>query len=139
MKPTDTLGASKEHYIGCANEYKAAAYYMFNGGQVYWPSVQQTNVDFVVELKGKLKKVQVKTATWTKSGNHSYLQCRTRLRNKYQDAKPSDMYDILFIIYRNRYWEIPASKIDSSNLSLCTTNFKTKKQNKWHSYEVTLD
>lgn len=130
----DNTGLHKDHYTGAISELKAQQFYLAEGYQVYAPVVQQGWVDFVVDKCG-LKKVQVKTATWIKSGNHSYLQCRTRLTNKYKDVHPQDMYDILVIIFEDRVWEIPAEVIDSSNLSLDTTNLGSTTDYRWAKYE----
>lgn len=81
--------------------------------------MQQGPVDFVIDRRGSLLRVQVKTATWSKAGKNRYLQCRTRLTNKHQDIRPSELYDLLFVVApAGRLWEIPAERIDSSNLSL---------------------
>lgn len=123
----------ERHYKGAVNELKAMNYYLGKGCQVYTPICQQGVVDFIVDSGTDLAKVQVKTATWVKSGNHKYLQCRTRLTNKYQSRKPYELYDILFIIYENKYWEIPSYSIKSSNISLENTG-ENKVQ--WDIYKI---
>lgn len=132
----DKTGLHKDHYTGAVSELVAQQWYLARGCQVYVPVVQQGWVDFVVDdpIKGLLK-VQVKTATWTKSGNYHYLQCRTRLTNKYQAVLPEDMYDVLVIIHSDRLWEIPADEITSSNLSLDTTNKNSRSDFRWSKYE----
>jgi len=130
----DNTGLHKDHYTGALSELKAQQFYLSEGCQVYVPVVQQGWVDFVVDKDG-LKKVQVKTATWVKSGKYSYLQCRTRLTHKYKDTQPKDRYDILLIIFEDRVWEIPAEEIDSSNLSLDTTNYNSNAGYRWTKYE----
>jgi hypothetical protein len=121
QKHIDPLGGMPEHYVGSMSEHLAAAWYLGRGYQVYWPAMQHSFVDFVVEKKRRLQKVQVKTATWSKSGRHAYLQCRTRLTNKSQILTPVEIYDVLVIISEKWVWEIPAELIVSSNLSLGTT------------------
>lgn len=113
----DNLNLQACHYKGAASEFKAAAYFLERNCQVYWPATQQSAVDFIVEDNG-FKKVQVKTATMNKVGELHYLQCRTRLTNKYQSRKPKDLYDLLVVIYEGELWVIPAEVIDSSNISL---------------------
>lgn len=90
--------------------------------QVYWPAMQQGAVDFVVSKPEGLRRVQVKTATWNRSaGKHHYLQCRTRLTNKYQTAKPFELYDEFVVVSARYLWVIPANLIHSSNLCLAGT------------------
>lgn len=128
------MNHNREHYIGAKNEYLAASYYLGKGYQVYWPSMQQGSVDFVVEVQNNLFKVQVKTATWVKSGNGLYLQCRTRLTNKYQGFTASDLYDTLFIVGPDeQYWEIPSGLITSSNLSLKRSSGRPTK---WDAFQT---
>lgn len=111
-----------EHYLGARSELQAAAYYLSLNFNVYMPVMQHGPIDFVVDAETKLFKVQVKTATWVKSGTNWYLQCRTRLVNKYGNAAPHELYDILFVVYEDRMWEIPASLITSTNLCLDGSN-----------------
>lgn len=127
----------KDHFTGAVSEHEAAAYYLKNGMQVYWPAVQQGHTDFVIELPASFKKVQVKTATWSGSGPHKYLQCRTRLAGASKGVHPKTLYDILFVVAPcGRKWEIPAELIDSSNIALETTGPKAGKS-RWNPYEVT--
>lgn len=129
MRTTDIC-----HYVGAKNEYLAASYYLNKGHQVYWPSVQQEAVDFVVDLDGVLMKVQVKTATWIESGGKKYLQCRTRLTNKRQGFTPSELYDILFVVGpEGEMWEIDPGLVFSSNLSLKKSSGKPSE---WDNYRV---
>lgn len=116
-----------DHFKGAASELKAAEWFLSNNSQVYFPTVQQTAIDFVADYQG-FKSVQVKTATLNKSGGKSYLQCRTRLTNKYQDFKPSDLYDLLAVVYNTELWIIPSKVIESSNISLWAP--------KWDIYKV---
>jgi hypothetical protein len=111
-------GLEQEHYTGAATEMRAAAFYLKQGYQVYFPVVKQSHVDFVIEKAGRFQRVQVKTATWVRSGKHSYLQARTRLTNKHQEKEPADIYDLFVVVHGSNLWEIPAGEIDSSNLSL---------------------
>lgn len=123
-----------EHYKGAESEHIAAAYYLSKARQVYWPAVQQGCIDFIVEDQSQFRRVQVKTATWMKSGTGMYLQCRTRLTNKYQAFTCSDLYDILFVVGPDgELWEIPAEKIQSSNLSLKRSSGKSCE---WDDYRV---
>jgi len=131
MYTMNELNLISEHYTGACSEVKAQAYFLNQDHQCYIPIVQQSCVDFIIEKDSKILKVQVKTATWVKSGNNKYLQCRTKLTNKYKDKKPHELYDILVIIYEDMIWEIPAKDIESSNLSLLNTG---KNKTQWGKY-----
>jgi hypothetical protein len=122
-----------EHFKGASSELEAAKFYLDSGYQVYFPVTQQGPVDLVVD-KGRLLKVQVKTATWVTSGKNQYLQVRTRLTNKYQEKLPVDLYDILFVTSNVGCWEIPSCLIKSSNLSLQNTG---RNECQWNNYVVT--
>lgn len=130
------LRVSDCHFIGASNEMRAASYYLKQSVQVYFPVCQQSAVDFIIERDNKLLKVQVKTATWSKSGKYKYLQCRTRLTNEHQNIKPSELYDILFVVGENWMWEIPSHLVTSSNISLLNTG-RNKVQ--WMEYLVDRD
>ena len=123
------------HYTGCASELKAAAYFLEQGYQVFMPTIQQGHIDFVILTEDGFKAVQVKTATWQKSGPNKYLQVRTQLTNKYKHLKPKDLYDILFCIKGNDAWIIPAESINSTNLSLQNTG-RNKVQ--WGEFKIKL-
>lgn len=121
------------HYTGGASELKAATWFIEQGRQVYFPVVQQGVVDFVVDGEQGLQRVQVKTASWIQSGKNKYLQCRTRLTNRYQHHQPHELYDLLFIVADEGYWCIPANEIQSSNLSLQNTG---RNNVQWQQYKI---
>lgn len=112
--PVDDLRLEQRHYTGAVAEHTAAAYFLALGHQVYWPAVQQSCVDFVVFRDGSYQAVQVKTASWSKSGPHKYLQCRTATTNKYT----AGAYDLLVVVLAPDIWIIPRSEIISTNLCL---------------------
>lgn len=104
---------------------------------MYFPSIQQSAHDFLIFEDGTFKSVQVKTASRIKSGNYGYIQCRTRLTNKYKSLTPTDIADVWAIIYRESIWVIPASEIDTSNLCLgCDKGLTTKRHWRWEAYRV---
>ena len=47
--PIDPLRITSEHYLGANSELLAAAYFVRHGWQVYWPTIQQSCIDFVIE------------------------------------------------------------------------------------------
>ena len=116
----DGSGLRREHYLGASSEYLAAAHFLANGWQVYWPSVQQSWVDFVSDRGFGLRRVQVKTATWNRAKTHHYLQCR--LRHGVADTTPLvERYDDLVVVHETDCWIIEAEALDTSNLCLGTT------------------
>ena len=120
------------HATGAKAEMLAAAYYLDQRFQVYFPVCQQGSVDFIVE-KESLVRIQVKTATWVKAGANQYLQVRTRLGGKDQEATPSSLYDFLFCVSDVGCWEIPSGEITSSNISLANTGAN---KTQWKEFKV---
>lgn len=137
-KPISGNGLHSRHFKGAAHEYTAATWFLSQGCQVYWPAVQQSHVDFVVDLHGSLKRVQVKTGTWNHSSPpYSYLQCRLLpYGTRKQDArlKPSEMYDLLMVISDAGWWLIPSEEIQSTNLCLASTGPRPPQQ--WENYRI---
>ncbi len=107
------------HYKGAAAEYLAASLCLALGQQVYWPAVQQDSVDFVLETRNGLKRVQVKSAHWdTQGSTRKYLVCNTTTRGWTPGTPIKRLYDILFVCAEGRCWIIPASKITKTKLVL---------------------
>ena len=107
----------QDHFLEAINEHKAAAYFMEKGYSVFWPAVQQSLHDFIIHNNDEgFKTVQVKTASWNRSGRNGYLQCRTRMKG---GGPPKS--DLFVVVHDNSVWVIPSSKIKSSNLSLMST------------------
>lgn len=126
------------HFTGASSELVAAAWFLAQGKAVYFPAIQQCIHDFVVLDAGVFVTVQVKTATLNRSGRNGYIQCRTRLTNRYQKhLKPADIADIWVIVYRESLWVIPGREIDTSNLCLgCDRGLTTKRHWKWEAFRV---
>ena len=112
--PIDPLRLEQRHYRGAASETIASYWFLRQGYQVYQPVIQQSCVDFVVYKDGEYQAVQVKTASWSRTGNHQYLQCRTASTNKYAEGE----YDLLAVVKEPFIWLIPKQEIESTNLSL---------------------
>lgn len=122
----------KEHFLGASNELFVARYFLSKGYQVYFPVVQQGQVDLVVDQDKTLIRVQVKTATPNKSDGRYYLQCRTQSTNTIK-TEPHKLYELLAVVYGSELWLIPASEIHSSNISLRT---EKKKSEQWEKYYI---
>lgn len=124
MPLIQNIGLAREHYTGAASESLAAAYFLTRGYQVYLPAAQQSSVDFVVYKDGCYQAVQVKTATWSKSGPFRYLQCRVR-----NASGNLGHFDTLAVIGQSSIWLIPRDEIHSSNL--CLGGSRLGYQAKW--------
>ncbi len=104
---------------------------------MYWPAVQQSHVDFVVDVAGALRRVQVKTGTWSKTGKHKYLQARLipcGVRKHAGVFDPTVLYDVLVLITDVGWWIIPSNVIDTTNISLASTG--PKEYRRWDAYKV---
>lgn len=127
---------TQNHLTGPASEYTAAAHFLAQGHQVWWPASKQSRADFVVEMGGNFNKVQVKTASWSKSGKYKYLQCRLQrdTRNPYGGSfyRPED-FDLLVIVRDSRIWLVPHDKI-AGKTSLCLQTDNPKPQRSSRSY-----
>ena len=99
----------KSHQLGAANELRAAAYFLEEGYNVFWPAVQQSMVDFVIEKDGFYQRVQVKSATWNRQRSNTYLRIaiKTSAKSPYQ----SDSFDLLVGVHRNTLWLIPWEEV----------------------------
>lgn len=139
MKRFATLdGVTAEHFKGLAAEHRIAAHYLAQHMPIYWPACPMGRVDFIVEKGGRLLRVQVKTAIWSRGHTkHRYLQARTRIdRADGATVAVSEYCDLFVVVYADDVWEIPASEITSSNISLASTNPLTRRgQNGAGSYE----
>ena len=106
-----------KHLKGASSELKAQVWFLENGYQVFTPTVQQGIADFVVYKDDIFSKVQVKTAYTMDSGPHKYLLVRLG-RSRFVKGEPhttcieklssDDVFDILFIVYEDTLWFIPA-------------------------------
>lgn len=76
-----------KHQNGQQAELLVAARFAQHGFIVSKPWLTQCAYDLVVDGGGTLRTVQVKRATWSKSGPHSYLQARLDRGKKRLDSK----------------------------------------------------
>ena len=109
-----------KHIKGAASELKAQQWFLENDYQVFTPVIQQGIADFIVYKDGEYSKVQVKTAYTMDSGEYNYLLVRlgrssfTRQGTKtraYDTHNPDDCFDILFVVYEDKRWLVPAESI----------------------------
>lgn len=109
-------------------------FYTEQGHQAFLPTVRNGPVDLVVDKGSSIHRVQVKTATWIRSGPFSYLQCRIRSANRKLTAQ-SGHYDTLVVVHGEELWEIPADLIFSTNICLRGTR-PGRKEEAWDAYKV---
>ncbi len=128
-----------KHIKGAASELKAQLWFLENGYQVFLPAIQQSIADLVVYKDGVFSKVQVKTAYTMDSGDYNYLLVRlgrsthTREGPKtrdYDPNEPDDCFDILFVVYGDQYWLVPADDIPEGKM---TVYFNGKGRGGWNS------
>lgn len=97
------LAPYKTHWKGAQTEYAVAAWFLGQGHQVLWPSIQQGAYDFAIEHAGRFQRVQVKT------GSRSHSGLRATLDRNEKGGKHSDWFDYLAILGpRGHIWMIPA-------------------------------
>lgn len=107
----------KTHSKGAWCEYLAAHHFLEQGYQVFWPSIQQGSVDFIVERGRRLDRMQVKKASWqgTPQNGNKYLQVVTTNNDK----EYTDQYDFLVVVDDvKRIWIIPATQVNVKCLVL---------------------
>lgn len=95
----NTLRGSYSHIRGARNELIAADFFMSHGWDVYFPLMAQSRADLVVTKGSRVKKIQVKTITYCRTGKYLYKQCRLCTNNERQDKfyKIGDFDYLLFV------------------------------------------
>ena len=113
----------QQHLNGAVSELKAMEYYLSKGYEIFTPLLSQSRADFIAASCDDCKKVQVKTATWSRAGNHKYLQVRltdrTGIKRMYEDGD----FDEMAIIDENDIWIAPWKDIKGLT-SLCLDGTK---------------
>ena len=71
------------------------------------PFLTQCKYDLVVEFDGEFSSIQVKRATWSRSGPHKYLQARLERGRKRLDTD----VDAFAFTDCERVWVVPAEKL----------------------------
>lgn len=139
-----TVSMNDKHMSGLAAEFQAAAYYVKQGYEIYWPMHSQSRADFLIHKDGEYKKIQVKKATWSQTGPYKYLQSRVSTRNK--GSKPlyeeGDFDFIVFVEDEGRMWIMPFEVIKGmTSVCLASTNTEPRVNTKTYDpskYEVKL-
>lgn len=110
---------NRDHLTGLSNELYAASFFSRQGWEIYFPLATQSRCDFLIEEDRMFKKVQVKTASWSKSGKFKYLQVRLSsqgpVKRKFYEERDFDY--IVFVDYP-RIW-IASFKDVEGKTSVC--------------------
>ena len=120
---------------GMTSEYKAAAYFSSQGYSVYWSMMSQTKEDFLIGKKGVYSRVQVKTATWSKSGMYRYLQARVVGKNKGSVYQKGD-FDYMVFVDDDRMWIAPWVEVKGLT-SVCLDGTKEGYTSRSNEYDPT--
>ena len=135
MKPIDL-----KHHIGAVNEAKAQLYFVKEGWEIYIPRMTQSKCDFIAVKGSEVAKVQVKTASWCKTGPWSY--CQTRLINRLGQLYAPEDYDLLFVVDDKHAYMIPHKYIyGRTSLYFATDNPSPRKSSRSYDpedWKVTL-
>lgn len=118
-------GASAELYV--------AHSLVEEGYNILWPLLTQSRYDLVAEKDGKFLKIQVKKATWSKSGNYNYLQARISGKNKLTNT-PYKKEDVDFFAFtdNNCIWFAPFEDVEGlTSVCLSSDNPKYSPQTKY--------
>ncbi len=105
------------------------------GYNVLFPLATQSRYDLVAEdCEGRFIKIQVKKATWSKSGSYSYLQARISGKNKLTNTpyKSKDIDEFAFTDM-NRVWFAVFEEVGNlTSVCLDSTNPNYKPQTKYN-------
>lgn len=109
------------HDRGAASELFAASQFAGRGYQVYFPAMTQSKSDFIAEVDGVLKKVQVKTGCRFNPKYPHLLQIRLGGCGRTRYSKGD--FDLLVIVEGTRMWVIPTDVVD---ITQCSMSFATE-------------
>jgi hypothetical protein len=122
------------HRNGAVAELFVAAAYAKQGYNILWPMLTQSRYDFVAEDKeGRFIKVQVKKASWSKTGPYKYLQVRITGKNKQTNTpyKKGDVDEFAFTDL-NRIWAARFNEVGNlTSVCLDSTNPKYRPKTKY--------
>lgn len=134
-KPIDVM-----HHSGHITELYAAYFLADRGYNILWPLKTQSKYDLVIEKDGKLSKIQVKKASWSKSGAFEYLQARLAKGKRTTDLHYEETdVDYFLITDRKRVWLIPYEDINGmKSVCLGSTNPNYNPYTKYDPYKWLL-
>ncbi len=119
-----------QHKSGAMAEMFVATEIMKRDWNVLFPFATQSRYDFIMEADGVCYKVQVKKASWSKTGPYKYLQARISGKNgmAYTPYTPHDV-DYFAFTDMNRVWLFPYDEIGhQTSVCLDSTNPNYKPQ-----------
>jgi hypothetical protein len=129
------LYTPQERFVsGVSSELYTAHRLTLQGYEIFFPLMTQSKADFIALKEGALCKVQVKKATWSKTGPYEYLQARIHGKSKRDPKKwyTKDDVDFFAITDNERVWFIPYEEIGhQTSVCLGSTNPKYKQQTKY--------
>jgi len=121
------------HKNGAVAELFVATQLAVRDFSIYWPLITQSRCDLVVEKDGSFAKVQIKKATWSKTGNYQYLQARVIGKNKLTNT-PYQSKDVDVFIFTDleRIWIVPFEEIEGfTSVCLDSSNPTYKPRTKY--------
>ena len=103
------------HKIGTLSELKVATAYASLGYSIWFPLETQSKTDLIVEVKGTLTKLQVKTLTENPVNGVVYLQARLLGSPTKYGAREycEEDFDYLVCVYKDLIWPIPYEIIEN--------------------------
>ena len=108
------------HDRGAASELFAASQFAARGHHVYFPAMTQSKSDFVAEVDGVFKRVQVKTGCRFNPKYPHLLQIRLGGCGRTRYATGD--FDLLVVVNEGRMWVIPTTEVD---ITQCSMSFAT--------------
>lgn len=118
---------SGPNIIGNVSEAMVSGYLASQGWEVFNASQSHSRADLIYIRDGASKRVQVKTATWTKKPEtgHQYEQCV--LKRTHSSAYTADELDEFWIV-GTHLWCFPFESLNGlTMISLGTTNLRSRK------------
>lgn len=118
--------ASNTKKQGDIGEARAVYEYTRLGWVVCKPLCDSAKYDLIVERDGKLKRVQVKTATKKKNNTYEVGLRTTGGNQSFHTAKKreADDYDELFVLVDSGdCWIVPCDKLGSNSISVLSKKF----------------
>lgn len=109
------------HYQGKITELQVAESFLKNGYQVSQPLVSDSRYDFIVDVKGKLYKIQVKTCRIHEEEGYfefATSSSHTNTKGTVNHSYSKDEIDYFATYYNNECYLVPVDKCGSRNQRL---------------------